>query len=81
MNGTDPARDHADVDTAARRGHAVWLSGKEAAEHLGVSWPTLRQAIVEHRIPHLRLGTLWKVDAAELDDHLRRLARRHAEAL
>lgn len=52
----------------------VWLSGQQAAEHVGVSWPTLRQAIVDHAIPHVRLGRRWKIEASVLDDHLRRLA-------
>lgn len=58
----------------ARPTPAVWLSGQEAAEHVGVSWPTLRQLIIEHAIPHIRLGTRWKIDATVLDDHLRHLA-------
>ena len=52
----------------------VWLSGQEAAEYVGVSWPTLRQVIVDHAIPHVRLGTLWRIEVAVLDEHLRRLA-------
>lgn len=53
---------------------AVWLSGQQAAEHVGVSWPTLRQAIVDYAIPHVRLGRRWKIEASVLDAHLRRLA-------
>ena len=56
-------------------GPAVWLSGQQAAEHVGVSWPTLRQAIIEHAIPHVRLGRRWKIEASVLDGHLRQLAR------
>lgn len=52
----------------------VWLSGQEAAEYVGVSWPTLRQALVDHAIPHVRLGILWRIEVAVLDEHLRRLA-------
>lgn len=52
----------------------VWLSGQEAAEYVGVSWPTLRQTIIEHSIPHVRLGTRWKIEVAVLDEHLRRIA-------
>lgn len=59
----------------SRPSPAVWLSGQEAAEHVGVSWPTLRQAIIEHDIPHVRLGTCWKIEMAVLDEHLRRMAR------
>lgn len=54
---------------------AVWLSGQEAAEHVGVSWPTLRRAIVDHAIPHVRLGRRWKIEVSVLDDYLRRLAK------
>ena len=54
----------------------VWLSGQEAAEYVGVSWPTLRQLILEQSIPHIRLGTLWRIDVAVLDDHLRSMACR-----
>jgi excisionase family DNA binding protein len=53
---------------------AVWLSGQQAAEHVGVSWPTLRQAILDHAIPHVRLGRRWKIEVTVLDAHLRRLA-------
>jgi len=53
---------------------AVWLSGQQAAKHVGVSWPTLRQAIVDHAIPHVRLGRRWKIEVSVLDAHLRRLA-------
>lgn len=52
----------------------VWLSGQEAAEYLGVSWPTLRQLLIEHGVPHIRIGTLWRIDVAVLDEHLHRLA-------
>lgn len=52
----------------------VWLSGQEAAEHVGVSWPTLRQTLLDHAIPHVRLGTRWKIDVAVLDEHLHHMA-------
>ena len=55
-------------------GPAVWLSGQQAAEHVGVSWPTLRQFIVDHGIPHVRVGRRWKIEVAVLDRHLRQLA-------
>lgn len=51
-----------------------WLSGQEAAEYVGVSWPTLRQVIIDHAIPYVRLGTLWRIEVAVLDEHLRRMA-------
>lgn len=53
---------------------AVWLSGQQAAEHVGVSWPTLRRAIIDYAIPHVRLGRRWKIEVSVLDDHLRRVA-------
>lgn len=59
-------------------GPAVWLSGQQAAEHVGVSWPTLRQTIIEHGIPHVRLGRRWKIEVFVLDEHLRQLAAGHA---
>ena len=52
----------------------VWLSGQEAAEYVGVCWPTLRQFILDHSIPHVRIGTRWTIELAVLDDHMRRLA-------
>ena len=58
----------------ARPSPAVWLSGQEAAEYVGVSWPTLRQFLLDHAIPHIRLGTRWKIEVAVLDQHLRKLA-------
>lgn len=54
---------------------AVWLNAAEAAAHVGVSWPTLRQILLDHRIPHRRVGRRWIIEAATLDEHLRRLAR------
>lgn len=65
----------ADDPGRSAAGPAVWLSGQQAAEHVGVSWPTLRQAIVEHAIPHVRLGRRWKIEASVLDEYLRQLAR------
>ena len=55
-------------------GPAVWLSGQQAAQHVGVSWPTLRQFVIDHGIPHVRVGRRWKIEVAVLDDHLRQLA-------
>lgn len=62
----------------SRPSPTVWLSGQEAAEYVGVSWPTLRQTIIEQSIPHVRLGTRWKIDVAVLDEHLRRMAETQA---
>jgi excisionase family DNA binding protein len=53
---------------------AAWLSGKEAAEYVGVSWPTLRQFILDHAVPYVRLGTRWKIERATLDRWLRQCA-------
>lgn len=58
----------------ARPAPTVWLSGQEAAEYVGVSWPTLRQTLLEHDIPVLHMGTRWMIDVATLDEHLHRLA-------
>jgi excisionase family DNA binding protein len=62
------------VDRLSRPSPTVWLSGQEAAEYVGVSWPTLRQLIMTHGIPHVRMGTLWKIEVLVLDAHLRQLA-------
>lgn len=59
-------------------GPAVWLSGQQAAEHVGVSWPTLRQTILDKAIPHVRLGRRWKIEVSVLDEHLRQLARNNS---
>ncbi len=61
-------------DRLSRPTPTVWLSGAEAAEYVGVSWPTLRQFIREHDMPHVRLGTLYKIDVTILDEHLKRVA-------
>jgi excisionase family DNA binding protein len=53
---------------------AVWLSGKDAAEYVGVSWPTLRQFILDNAVPYVRLGTRWKIERTVLDASLRRTA-------
>lgn len=53
---------------------AVWLSGKEAAEYVGVSWPTLRQFILDNGVPYVRLGTRWKIERTALDASLRNVA-------
>jgi excisionase family DNA binding protein len=53
---------------------AVWLSGKDAAEYVGVSWPTLRQFILDNAVPYVRLGTRWKIERTTLDASLRRVA-------
>ena len=63
------------LDRLSRPSPTIWLSGQEAAEYVGVSWPTLRQAIIEFGIPHVRLGTCWRIEVAVLDEHLRRMAR------
>jgi excisionase family DNA binding protein len=58
----------------ARPAPTVWLSGQEAAEYVGVSWPTLRRILLDHDIPHIRMKTLWRIDVADLDEHLHRIA-------
>lgn len=62
----------------SRPAPTVWLSGQEAAEYVGVSWPTLRQTLIDHAIPHVRLGTRWKIDVTVLDQHLHRMADTYA---
>ena len=80
MHGVEQLVEVRDGDAHDLRGGpgpapAVWLSGQEAAEHVGVSWPTLRRAIVDYAIPHVRLGRRWKIEVSVLDDYLRRLAK------
>lgn len=58
----------------ARKPDVVWLNGAEAAEYVGLSWTTLRQLIQDHQIPHLRVGSRWKINVDTLDTHLHRLA-------
>lgn len=65
-------------DRLSRPAPAVLLSGQEAAEYIGVSWPPLRQVLVDQAIPHVRLGKLWRIEVAVLDEHLRRQARAQA---
>lgn len=54
----------------------VWLSGDEAAAYLGVSWPTMRRILLDHDIPHIKVGPRgpYKINTATLDAHLHRLA-------
>lgn len=63
-------------------GLPVWLSGAEAADYLGVSWPTMRQLILDHQIPHIKIGPRgpWKINTATLDEHLRHIAELQAGA-
>ena len=49
-----------------------WLNAREAAEYVGVSWPTLRGWIIDRRVPHVRMGRRWKISRETLDEHLRR---------
>lgn len=58
----------------------VWLNGTEAADWFGVSWPTMRQMILDHDIPHIRIGSRWKINTATLDEHLHRLAETRGAA-
>ena len=62
-------------DRLSRPAPTVWLSGQEAAEHVGVSWPTLLRMIRDYGIPHLRAGRRYMIELAVLDEHLRRIAR------
>lgn len=51
-----------------------WVNGQEAADLVGVSWPTLRQFVLDHDIPHLRVGRLWRFQTSRLMSELERLA-------
>lgn len=47
-----------------------WLSAVEASKYVGVSWPTLREWILDHQVPHVRMGRRWKINRQTLDEHL-----------
>lgn len=49
-----------------------WLSADDIAAHLGVTKDTVYAWIAEKRMPAHKLGRLWKFQAAEVDDWVRR---------
>jgi excisionase family DNA binding protein len=49
-----------------------WLSADDIAAHLGVTKDTVYTWIAEKRMPAHKVGRLWKFQAAEVDDWVRR---------
>lgn len=67
----------ASLDAKTQRStQSVWVNGQEAAAHAGMSWPTLRQLVIEERVPHLRRGRRWIFELGEVDRALRELSNR-----
>jgi excisionase family DNA binding protein len=65
----------------ARPGHGVrgrtnvaepWLSADDIAAHLGVTKDTVYTWIAEKAMPAHKVGRLWKFQASEIDDWVRR---------
>lgn len=50
----------------------VWLSTDEIAAHLGVTKDTVYAWIAEKGMPAHKIGRLWKCQASEVDDWVRR---------
>ncbi len=61
---------HQEVDSAKQLGR--WLSVEEIANHLGVSKESIYRWLEKGRIPAHRVGKLWRFDAGEIDDWIRR---------
>lgn len=49
-----------------------WLSADAIAEHLGVTKDTVYSWIAERQMPAHKVGRLWKFQASEVDDWVRR---------
>ena len=49
-----------------------WLSADDIAGHLGVTKDTVYSWIVEKGMPAHKVGRLWKFQASEIDDWVRR---------
>ena len=49
-----------------------WLSADEIAAHLGVTKDTVYTWIAEKAMPAHKVGRLWKCQASEIDDWVRR---------
>ena len=59
----------------SKKGPAVpelWLSADEIATHLGVSKDTVYAWIADRDMPAHKIGRLWKFQASEVDDWVRR---------
>ncbi len=49
-----------------------WLSADDIATHLGITKDTVYTWIVEKAMPAHKVGRLWKFQASEIDDWVRR---------
>lgn len=49
-----------------------WLSADDIAGHLGVTKDTVYTWIAEKNMPAHKIGRLWKFQASEVDDWVRR---------
>ena len=49
-----------------------WLSADDIAEHLGVTKDTIYAWISDNGMPAHKVGRLWKFQASEVDDWVRR---------
>ena len=49
-----------------------WLSVDEIAKHLGISKETVYRWLERGKIPAHRVGRLWKFQASEVDEWVRR---------
>ncbi|WJY63366.1 Helix-turn-helix domain protein [Corynebacterium atrinae] len=50
----------------------LWLSADDIATHLGVSKDTVYTWIADRSMPAHKIGRLWKFQASEVDDWVRR---------
>lgn len=57
-----------------------WLNAKEAAEYVGISWPTLKEWMLDRQVPHVRMGRRWKINRQTLDAALQAAADEQAVA-
>jgi excisionase family DNA binding protein len=49
-----------------------WLSADDIAAHLGITKDTVYTWIAEKAMPAHKVGRLWKFQASEIDDWVRR---------
>ena len=49
-----------------------WLSVREIAEYLGISKETVYRRLKDGSIPAHRVGSQWRFQTAEIDEHVRK---------
>ena len=49
-----------------------WLSADDIAAHVGITKDTVYTCIAEKAMPAHKVGRLWKFQASEIDDWVRR---------